>query len=126
MKVKLNEGKVYLTPTVEERKIYIPLLATAKLDRPTGLFTIPTQGILPLITIVPKGILYPETSQTKKLLEQGYALLQMMAKYKGAITDPSSDVRSAAYPFLMKHQAVCNSLARFRSRYAFFLDTGTR
>lgn len=126
MKVKLDKDKIYLAPTLEERKMYIPLLATARLDRATGMFVLPTQGMLPLITIVPRGLLFPVDEATDKIVKQSYALLQMLSKYKEAITDGVSDIKSKEFPFLMKHQAVCNKLSMVRNRYAFFLDTGTR
>lgn len=126
MDIRIEDKKLYLVPTPEERRKYIPLLPTVKLDRATGMLVMPSQGILPLLTIVPQDKLIPKTSETAKILDQGALLIKLMSKYKTSITNNEMDIKIGDFPFLMKHQAVCNVISKYRHRYAFFLDTGTR
>ena len=126
MKINYANNKLYIQPTPQERLDYFPMLPYIKLDKATGLMFAPTQALLSIITVVPLADLEPMNKATSELISKAMILKQSISKLKAGITDKNISMKSVEFPFLMKHQAICNSISKLRNRYAFFPDTGTR
>lgn len=124
MNIKYENKKLYLYPTPEERIRLIPLIPSAKMDRVTGTMAAPVSSLLPML-IVAKGYIKPDNKEAEHLLQEASRLLSNIETLKKSVTDKNR-IELKSYPFLMKHQAICNKLADVRNRYAFYLDTGTR
>lgn len=126
MKITYMNNKLYLVPNVEERRTFIPYIPAIKMDKVTGKLIAPTQTLIVILSVFPRENIEPTDKITADLIKQGDKLLTEMAGYKSLAVDSGKEVKLNQYPFLMKHQAVCNVLSTVRNRYAYFLDTGTR
>ena len=124
MDIKYANSRLYIGVSPEERVKYIPLIPSAKLDRVTGMLVAPVASLLPMLLIC-KGILNPVDQSTKNLFIEADKLLKEIEKLKEYVKEDTK-VTNTLYPFLMKHQAICNRLSDIRNKYAFYLDTGTR
>ena len=107
-----------------ERLHYLPLLYGVKQDTKTLLWKAPIKSLLPILAIFPEIV--PTDIATKNLLDRGKALMTKLDDEKLLLNDKTKEVKVNDYPFLMKHQAICNIISNTRKKFAFFLDTGTR
>lgn len=124
MNIKYENKKLYLYPTPEERLKLIPLIPSAKMDRVTGTMVAPVSSLLPMM-LIGNGIIKPLDEETKHLMLEAKKLLSAIEGLKADVKKDNK-ITIKDYPFLMKHQAICNKLSDIRKRYAFYLDTGTR
>lgn len=124
MDIKYENKRLYINATPLERVRVIPLIPSAKVDRATGSLVAPVSSLLPMM-LIGNGIIKPLDEETKHLMLEAKKLLSAIEGLKADVKKDNK-ITIKDYPFLMKHQAICNKLSDIRKRYAFYLDTGTR
>lgn len=124
MDIKYANRRLYINASPLERVRVIPLIPSAKLDRTTGSLVAPVSSLLPIM-LIGNGVIKPLDEETNHLMLEAKKLLSAIESLKADVKKDNK-ITVKDYPFLMKHQAICNKLSDIRNRYAFYLDTGTR
>lgn len=114
---------LHMEVTPQERLRNIPLIYGAKVNQTTGIWYTSIKSLLPILIIFDEVI--PTDFKTKALMDKARDIMQRLDEQKKSL-QLHQDIKNKDYPFLMKHQALCNEIAKTRKRFAFFLDTGTR
>ena len=114
---------LFMEVTPQERLRYIPLIYGAKVNSATGIWSASIKSLLPILVIFDTVV--PTDFKTQELIQKAKGIMDLLNKQKGTL-QADNEIKNRKYPFLMKHQALCNEIAETRKRFAFFLDTGTR
>lgn len=114
---------LFMEVTPNERLNCIPLIYGAKVNQATGIWYTSIKSLLPILVIFDTVV--PTDFKTQELIQKAKGIMDLLNKQKGTL-QADNEIKNRKYPFLMKHQALCNEIAETRKRFAFFLDTGTR
>lgn len=114
---------LFMEVTPNERLNCIPLIYGAKVNQATGIWYTSIKSLLPILVIFDTVV--PTDFKTQELIQKAKGIMDLLNKQKDTL-QADNEIKNRKYPFLMKHQAICNEIAETRKRFAFFLDTGTR
>lgn len=114
---------LHMEVTPKERLKCIPLIYGAKVNQATGIWYTSIKSLLPILVIFDTVV--PTDFKTQELIQKAKGIMDLLNKQKDTL-QADKEIKNRKYPFLMKHQALCNEIAETRKRFAFFLDTGTR